>query len=208
MGGCPIRGHSTFNKTKSFLKPVTQLLKKQTLKYSKKIINAMILTKPEILKEIRAKRVKIAPLSRKAIGPASIDLSLGNKIRVFKPADSIILVNENLDHRKITEVVDISKGFVLKPRQLILGITKEKITLPEDIAGLLNSRSRFARIGLMSHITAPFLNPGISNYQILEIFNAGQHPLRLTPGTRICQLILVRCQGRAKYRGKFKDQKI
>ena len=89
---------------------------------------------------------------------------------------------------------------------MVLGITKEKVTLPEDIAGWLQSRSRYARIGLMSHSTAPFILPGISNHQILEIFNAGSHDLLLIPGEKICQLIFQRCEGNAKYKGKFKDQ--
>jgi dCTP deaminase len=89
---------------------------------------------------------------------------------------------------------------------LVLGITKEKITLPEDICGWLNSRSRFARIGLMSHITAPFISPGVSNRQILEIFNAGKNKIKLMPGTKICQLVLQECKGKAKYEGKFKEQ--
>jgi len=72
----------------------------------------------------------------------------------------------------------------------VLGITKERITLPGDVCGWLNSRSRFARIGLMSHIAAPFLAPGISNRQILEIYNAGRNKILLTPGMRICHLVL------------------
>ncbi len=168
----------------------------------------MILTKSAILKEIKSKRLKVVPFNESMIGPASIDLSLAGKIRVFKAEYSIIDVSEEFDYKKITELVDIRKGFILKPRQLVLGITKEKVTLPENLAGLLNSRSRFARIGLMSHITAPFITPGVSNHQVLEIFNAGPHPLRLIPGTKICQLVLVRCEGKAKYSGKFKNQKL
>lgn len=52
--------------------------------------------------------------------------------------------------------------------------TKECITLSDNICGWINSRSRFARIGLMSHVTAPFISPGISNKQVLEIFNASK----------------------------------
>ncbi|MFA6023358.1 MAG: dCTP deaminase [Candidatus Pacearchaeota archaeon] len=166
----------------------------------------MILTKPEILKEITEKRIKIEPFDKNSVGPASIDLTLDNKLRVFNSKETII--SENIDYEKITKVIDISKGYLLVPGQLVLGITKEKITLPENICGWLNSRSRFARIGLMSHITAPFIAPGISNHQVLEIYNAGLNTIKLIPGTKICQLVFQECKGKAKYQGKFKNQRL
>jgi dCTP deaminase len=168
----------------------------------------MILTKPEILSEIRKKRVVIAPFDASAVGPASIDLTLDRRIRVFVPENLHFSIDAEIDYRKITAVRDISKGYLLRPGELVLGITKEKITLPEDLCGWLNSRSRFARIGLMSHVAAPFVCPGVSNRQVLEIFNAGPEKMRLVPGVRICQLILQECRGKARYDGAFKSQKL
>ncbi len=170
----------------------------------------MILTHDEILKEIKAKRIQIEPYDPKAVGPASIDLSLGPKIRIFnnKKNSPAVKVEESLDYKKMTQVVDLGKGYILKPKELIMGITEEKVTLPPDICGWLNSRSRFARVGLMSHITAPFICPGVSNHQVLEIFNASTQSLLLVPGLKICQLILERCEGKYTYRGAWKDQKL
>ena len=163
----------------------------------------MILTKPVILREIRKRRIRIEPFCLDAVGPASIDLTLDSKIRVFGPARAL---QGEVDYRRITKVVDIRRGFVLKPGKLVLGITKEKISLPNNIAGWLNSRSRFARIGLMSHITAPFISPGVENRQVLEIYNAGKCRIRLLPGMRICQIVLQYCKGSAKYSGIYKSQ--
>jgi dCTP deaminase len=164
----------------------------------------MILTKPEILKQIKRDKIKIEPFEENSIGPASIDLTLDNNLRVFTNKE--IILDEDANYKSISKIINISKGYILKPGELVLGITKEKITLPEDICGWLNSRSRFARIGLMSHITAPFISPGVSNRQILEIFNAGKNKIKLMPGTKICQLVLQECKGKAKYEGKFKEQ--
>ncbi|MCX6748233.1 MAG: dCTP deaminase [Candidatus Pacearchaeota archaeon] len=167
----------------------------------------MILTQKEILKEIKKGRIKLEPYSKLAVGPASIDLTLDNKIRVFNP-NSQHVVNENVDYKKITKLVDIVQGYILKPGELVLGITKEKITLSENICGWLNSRSRFARIGLMSHITAPFIAPGVSNKQVLEIFNASKNKIKLIPGVKICQLVLQECKGKARYSGIFRNQEL
>jgi len=166
----------------------------------------MILTKQEIQKLIKEKKIILDPFDPSSITPASIDLALGDKLRVFNSRNSKIDLSEELDYEKITKEVDITDGFELEPGELVLGITKEKITLPENVAGWLQSRSRFARIGLMSHITAPFIFPGVSNHQVLEIFNSGHQPIILRPGVRICQLILEECQGEARYEGIFKDQ--
>jgi dCTP deaminase len=166
----------------------------------------MILAKPEILREIRDGRIVIDPYDEEAVGPASIDLTLDDKLRVFNTDQHI--TRADIDYRTLAELRDIPDGYLLEPGELVLGITKEKITLPEDLCGWLNSRSRFARIGLMSHIAAPFLAPGISNRQILEIFNAGRNKIKLIPGMRICHLVLQECKGAARYEGAWKDQEL
>jgi len=168
----------------------------------------MILTKKEILSEIKKKRVRISPFNPRAIGPASIDLTLDKHIRVFKNLKKSVPVRSNIDYKTITHKKTIKGKFTLKPGELVLGITKEKIRLPGDICAWLSSRSRFARLGLMVHITAPFIQPGINNQQVLEIFNASIYELDLIPGEKLCQLVLQRCEGSAKYMGKFKKQKL
>jgi dCTP deaminase len=166
----------------------------------------MILAKPEILRQIRAGRIVIDPYDEGAVGPASIDLALDDKLRVFNTDQHI--TRADIDYRTLAKLTDIPDGYLLEPGELVLGITKERITLPEDVCGWLNSRSRFARIGLMSHIAAPFLAPGISNRQILEIYNAGRNKIKLMPGMRICHLVLQECKGAAKYAGAWKDQEL
>ena len=166
----------------------------------------MILAKPEILRQIKDGRIKIEPYDESAIGPASIDLTLDCRLRIFDTDQHI--TEADIDYRTLTKLIDIDHGYLLKPGELVLGITRERITLPEDVCGWLNSRSRFARIGLMTHIAAPFLAPGISNRQILEIFNAGRNEIRMTSGMKICHVVLEECKGAAKYDGAWKDQEL
>ena len=166
----------------------------------------MILAKPEILRQIRDGRIRIDPYDADAVGPASIALTLDSALRVFNTDQHI--TRADIDYRTLAKLTDITDGYLLEPGELVLGITKERITLPEDVCGWLNSRSRFARIGLMSHIAAPFLAPGISNRQILEIYNAGRNKIRLMPGMRICHVVLQECKGAATYAGAWKDQEL
>ncbi len=178
-----------------------------TFKFPQVSILLMILTRKEIQKEISKKRIRIEPLDKSAIGPASVDLTLGNKLRVFRKGKAI-QIRENTNYKGITALININKGYLLKPGELVLGITREKITLPDNICGWLQSRSRFARFGLMSHLSAPFVCPGVANKQVLEIYNAGPRKLKLMPGLRICQIIFQCCKGKAKYKGIFKSQEL
>ena len=167
----------------------------------------MILTKKHILDLVQHKKLAIKPFSSSQVGPASIDLTLDNTLRVFKQGNSIS-VKEGVDYKKITKKINFKKGYTLQPGELVLGITKEKINLPDNVCGWLNSRSRFARLGLMSHATAPFIAPGVNNKQVLEIYNAGPRPLKLKPGLKICHLILQKTEGKAKYKGRWRSQSL
>jgi dCTP deaminase len=95
---------------------------------------------------------------------------------------------------------------VLPTGSTIHGITLERITLPPSLCGFLEGRSRFARLGLMIHVTSAFVQPGVSNRQVLEISNVSGHPLEIHAGVRVCQLVVLRTEGEAVYRGRFSDQ--
>jgi dCTP deaminase len=167
-----------------------------------------VLIGKEIEKALRQKLITIEPLDPSQIGPGSIDLTLGNDFRVFRKRSKTYHVKNESDFQDITRGVHVKDGgsIVIKPGEMVLGITKEKITLADTVSGRLEGRSRFARFGLAVHVTAGFMHPGISNHQVLEIVNLGHAPLALYPGTRICQFIFERCEGRAKYRGRFEKQ--
>ena len=162
----------------------------------------------EIDKALKKKLIIIEPFEKSQLGPGSIDLSLGNDFRIFKKRSKVYHVENHSHFQDITKEVHVKDGgyIVIKPGEMILGITKEKITLADNISGRLEGRSRFARFGLAVHVTAGFMHPGISNHQVLEIVNLGHAPLALYPGTRICQFIFEKCSGRAKYRGRFVKQ--
>jgi dCTP deaminase len=95
---------------------------------------------------------------------------------------------------------------VLEPGRTIHGITRERIQLPGDLCGFLEGRSRFARLGLMIHVTSAFVQPGVANRQVLEMSNVADRPLRIHAGVRLCQLVLMRTEGEARYDGRFADQ--
>jgi dCTP deaminase len=165
-----------------------------------------VLTREEILREIHQGTIEIDPFEEDQVGPGSIDLRLGNEFRVFKKLRNACTVEDQITLEDLTERIEIKDTFTLMPGETVLGITHEKIKLPANICGWLEGRSRFARMGLVIHMTAGFVQPGINNRQVLEIGNLAPFPLVLRPGVRICQIVLERTEGKASYHGTFMDQ--
>jgi dCTP deaminase len=165
-----------------------------------------VLTREVILAEIESGRLKIDPFSPEQLGAASIDLTLGDEIRVFEPRDGPIDLREDADYRDHTRVHPLEEPYVLEPGCTVHGITRELIQLPDNLCGFLEGRSRFARLGLMIHVTSAFVQPGVANRQVLEMSNVADRPLRIHAGVRLCQLVLMRTEGAARYGGRFSEQ--
>ena len=174
----------------------------------------MILTRNKILDAINDGEIAIDPFEEDALTAASYDMTLYHQIRVFiEGLNEIDLRDMERDANAlmdITRIVNIpaEKYYLLKPGELVLGMTDEKLSFAPNIAGSLEGRSRFARMGLMVHVTASFLQPGIKNIrQVFEIFNASRNAIKLRSGVRIAQVIFERCEGMATYKGVFANQR-
>ena len=165
-----------------------------------------VLTRDAILAELDSGRLVISPFERDQLGAASIDLTLGDEIRVFDAGQAPIDLVDATDYREFTRVRQLDEPYVLAPGSTIHGITRERITLPSQLCGFLEGRSRFARLGLMIHVTSAFVQPGVANRQVLEMSNVAGHPLRIHSGVRLCQIVLLRTDGEATYAGRFAEQ--
>lgn len=165
-----------------------------------------VLTRDAILQEIRLGNIEIDPFSEDQVGPGSVDLHLGREFRAFKKLRMACTVEDSLSLENLTELIEVDDSFTLMPGETVMGITRERIRLSSSLCGWLEGRSRFARIGLVIHMTAGFVQPGINNRQVLEIGNLAPFPLVLKPGVRVCQIILDRTEGEACYRGRFMTQ--
>ncbi len=169
----------------------------------------------DIAKAIADGRLKVEPFDPKTIQPGSIDMSLGNQFRIFKYGKHSIIDTRKKDHSELTEVIEVKDGdhFLLLPGKLLLAATKEKIQLSADLCGRIEGKSSFARLGIMVHITSGFIHPGSYGVQTLEISNMSNLPVKLYPGTKICQIIIQDMKSPAevpynkKKNAKYLDQK-
>ena len=134
--------------------------------------------------------------SENQIGAMSVDLELGNTFRVFTPGKAPFVDlsppagSPSADIEELMSHIEVEGDtpFYLHPGDFALGITIQKVTLPNSIAGRLDGRSSLARLGLMVHATAHTIDPGWNGRITLEFFNCGRLPLALRPGMRICAI--------------------
>ncbi len=166
------------------------------------------LGRDELIKLIENGSIKIEPFRKEQVGPASIDLHLGESFRVFEKTRDVFHIRENADYKQITRAVKVERNssFLIMPNELVQGITEESLTLPPTLSGRIEGRSRFARLGLLIHLSSGFIQPGSTGKVVLEILNVSPLPLALHPGTAICQVIIEEAVGATAYRGVFAGQ--
>lgn len=153
-----------------------------------------ILVDFEIRDEISSGRLILDPFEPSLIQPNSYDVRLADKFSWHDKSDEVI--DPYQSDSVLTSLVHVEQpDIVLQPGQFILGATLEKICLPRDIVGQLTGKSSLARLGVMVHVTAGFIDAGFSHppAQItLEIVNVGNRPVRLHAGMPIGQMVFTR----------------
>ena len=178
-------------------------------------VAAVLLSDRDILAEIDAGRVGLDPLERSMIQPSSIDVRLDKFFRVFDN-HKYPHIDPAADQSDLTRPVEVEgdETFVLHPGEFVLGSTYELVTLPDDVAARLEGKSSLGRLGLLTHSTAGFIDPGFSGHVTLELANVATLPIKLYPGMKIGQLCFFRLSsaaenpyGSAKYGSRYQVQR-
>ena len=160
----------------------------------------MLLSDRDLRAELEAGRVGLAPYDPGMIQPSSIDVRLDRYFRVFENHryPHIDPAEEQPDLTRLVEAGS-DEPFILHPGEFVLGSTYEVVTLPDDIAGRLEGKSSLGRLGLLTHSTAGFIDPGFSGHVTLELSNVATLPIKLWPGMKIGQLCLFRLSSAAEH---------
>ena len=130
------------------------------------------------------------------VAQVSVDLSLGRKFTTFRDPPAY-LPAIHIDH-SLWDSADLWEHFEqdvfrLHPGHFVLAQTLEKILIPEDVVGLVEGRSSWARMGVTVHLTAPKIDPGFNAHITLEMFNFGNVAVDLRAAIdRPAQLMLLR----------------
>lgn len=148
----------------------------------------------------------IKPFNPERVQPASYDLALGNDFIVFDAHDQLYIDLANPhdeSSRKVSRTQQ--EGLTLHPGEFVLGVTEERVTIPDNLVARLEGKSSIGRLGLLIHVTAGFVDPGWDGNLTLEIYNVRKVPIILRPGLPFCQLSFTRMQAPADkpYSGRY-----
>ena len=160
----------------------------------------MLLSDRDIKAEIESGRVGIDPYDPAMVQPSSIDVRLDRFFRVFEN-HKYPHIDPSVEQADLTREVSTESGepFVLHPGEFVLGSTFEVVSLPNDVAARLEGKSSLGRLGLLTHSTAGFIDPGFSGHVTLELANVATLPILLWPGMKIGQVCFFRMTSEAEH---------
>jgi dCTP deaminase len=160
----------------------------------------VLLSDHDIKLELDAGRIGLDPYDQALIQPSSIDVRLDRLFRLFDN-HKYPFIDPAADQPELTRLVETpaDEPFILHPGEFVLGSTYERVTLPDDVAARLEGKSSLGRLGLLTHSTAGFIDPGFTGHVTLELSNVATLPIKLWPGMKIGQLCFFRLSSPAEH---------
>ena len=149
----------------------------------------MLLSDHDLHAAIVSGRLGITPYDEAMLQPASIDVRLDRSFRVFN-GHNHTHIDPAMEQPDLTRLVEpaADEPFVLHPGEFVLASTYERVSLADDLAARLEGKSSLGRLGLVTHSTAGFIDPGFEGHVTLELSNLATLPIKLWPGMKIGQL--------------------
>jgi dCTP deaminase len=160
----------------------------------------VLLSDRDIRAELDSGRIQLDPSAPEMVQPSSIDVRLDRFFRLFDN-HKYAHIDPSQPQEDLTRLVEVDpeEAFILHPGEFVLGSTYEQVTLPEDIAARLEGKSSLGRLGLLTHSTAGFIDPGFSGHVTLELSNMATLPIKLWPGSKIGQLCFFQLSSPAEH---------
>jgi dCTP deaminase len=175
----------------------------------------VLLSDRDINAELEQGRVVLDPYEPGLLQPSSFDVRLDRYFRLFDNHKYAVI--DPAEHQpELTRLVETrdEDAFILHPGEFVLGSTFESVTLPDDIAARLEGKSSLGRLGLLTHSTAGFVDPGFTGHITLELSNVATLPIKLWPGMKIGQLCFFRLSspalkpyGSGEYASRYQGQR-
>ena len=149
----------------------------------------MVLSDRSIREQIEAGRIRIEPFDGNDVQPASVDIHLDRRFRVFHNSrQPYIDIRRPMEDLTELVVVEEDQPFILHPGEFVLGNTVERVGLPDDIVARVEGKSSLGRLGLLVHATAGYVDPGWDGHLTMELSNVANLPITLYYRMKIGQL--------------------
>lgn len=160
----------------------------------------MLLSDRDIRAAIESKDVGLEPYTPEMVQPASIDVRLDRFFRIFNNHE-YTYVDPAEDQGDLTERFEVGpdEPWILHPGEFVLGSTWEYVKLSGSIAARLEGKSSLGRLGILTHSTAGFIDPGFEGHITLELSNVSTLPVKLWPGMKIGQMCFFQLSSPAEH---------
>ena len=175
----------------------------------------MLMSDRDIRASIEAGQIGLEPLEMGLLQPSSFDVRLDRFFRLFDN-HKYAYIDPAEDQSELTRFIECApdEPFILHPGEFVLGSTFEFVKLPDNIAARLEGKSSLGRLGLVTHSTAGFVDPGFNGHVTLELSNMATLPIKLWPGMKIGQLCFFQLSspsetpyGSEKYLNRYQGQR-
>ena len=175
----------------------------------------MLMSDRDIRASIESGQIGLEPLEMSLLQPSSFDVRLDRFFRLFDN-HKYAFIDPAEDQSDLTQLIEVDpkEAFILHPGEFVLGSTYEFVTLPDNIAARLEGKSSLGRLGLMTHSTAGFVDPGFKGHVTLELANVSNLPIKLWPGMKVGQLCFFQLSspsetpyGSEKYNNRYQGQR-
>ncbi len=175
----------------------------------------MLLSDRDLKAELASGGLGLTPYDEAMIQPSSVDVRLDRYFRVFAN-HRYTHIDPAVAQDDLTELLepDGDEPFILHPCDFFVWSTFEIFTLGDHLASRLEGKSSLGRLGLLTHSTAGFIDPGFSGHVTLELSNVANLPIKLYPGMKIGQVCVFRLTspaenpyGSAVYGSRYQGQR-
>jgi dCTP deaminase len=169
----------------------------------------------DIRASIEAGQIGLEPLDMSLLQPSSFDVRIDRFFRLFDN-HKYAFIDPAEPQEELTRFIEVAadEPFILHPGEFVLGSTYEFVKLPDNVAARLEGKSSLGRLGLVTHSTAGFVDPGFNGHVTLELSNMATLPIKLWPGMKIGQLCFFQLSspsetpyGSAKYLNRYQGQR-
>jgi dCTP deaminase len=149
----------------------------------------VLLSDRDIAAQIESGQISLDPFDAAMIQPSSIDVRLDRYFLLFDNHRCAV-IDPAEEQPELTRSFDVppNEPFILHPGEFVLGSTYEQVRLADRVAARLEGKSSLGRLGLLTHSTAGFIDPGFQGHVTLELSNVSTLPIKLWPGMKIGQM--------------------
>lgn len=160
----------------------------------------MLLSDRDIRAAVERGDIQLDPFTPEMLQPASIDVRLDRFFRVFNSRE-YTYVDPAENQGALTQEFSVrpDEPMILHPGEFVLGSTLENIHIAPTIGARLEGKSSLGRLGILTHSTAGFIDPGFDGHITLELSDVNSLPVKLWPGMKIGQICFFKLSSPAEH---------